>query len=63
MEMTRNILRTEGIRGLFRGFTSTLMRECPGYACFFGGYELTRSILTKKNERKSNLGKIDRLFN
>src|SRR5690349_1431846 len=56
MDMTRNIIRTEGIRGLFRGLTTTLIRECPGYGCFFGGYELTRSILTNENQKKGEIG-------
>ena len=57
MDVTRQIIRTEGVRGLFRGFSSTLARECPGYACFFGGYELTRSLLTSANETKAELSK------
>ncbi|CAF4430600.1 unnamed protein product, partial [Adineta steineri] len=32
LSVTRHILRTEGIRGLFRGLTATLARECPGNA-------------------------------
>ena len=57
MTITRNIIRTEGARGLYRGLTATLLRECPGYGCFFGGYELTRTLLTKKNEAKKDIGK------
>jgi solute carrier family 25 ornithine transporter 2/15 len=56
LDITRNIIRTEGIRGLFRGLTTTLIRECPGYGCFFGGYELTRSLLMNKNQRKEDIG-------
>jgi len=56
--ITRNILRTEGIRGLFVGLTSTWARECPGYACFFGGYELTRSILTRGQTTKTDIGRL-----
>ncbi|UJR07266.1 hypothetical protein I4U23_011554 [Adineta vaga] len=56
IDVTRDILRTEGIRGLFRGLTATLARECPGNACFFGGYEFTRSILMNEYERKVDIG-------
>ena len=59
MDITRNILRTEGTRGLYRGLTTTLLRECPGYGFFFGGYELTRSLLLKENEKKTDLGKCE----
>lgn len=37
--LTAQILRDNGIPGLFRGLTPTLMREMPGYFFFFGGYE------------------------
>jgi solute carrier family 25 ornithine transporter 2/15 len=57
MDVTRDIIRTEGIRGLFRGLTTTLVRECPGYGFFFGSYELTRSILTSGNKKKGDIGK------
>jgi solute carrier family 25 (mitochondrial ornithine transporter) member 2/15 len=57
LDLTRNIVRTEGVRGLFRGFSTTLVRECPGYGCFFGGYELTRSLLTSENESKAEIGR------
>lgn len=45
--LTRQILRNEGIAGMYRGMTSTLMREMPGYFFFFGGYEATRELLRK----------------
>ena len=40
--MTKQILRTEGIPGMFRGLVPTFAREIPGYFFFFGGYELSR---------------------
>jgi solute carrier family 25 (mitochondrial ornithine transporter) member 2/15 len=46
-QLTREILRTEGIRGLFRGLVPTFAREMPGYFFFFGGYEMTREFLAK----------------
>ncbi|CAF5123956.1 unnamed protein product, partial [Rotaria sp. Silwood1] len=58
INITRNIIRTEGIRGLFHGLTTTLVRECPGYGCFFGGYELTRTLLMHKNQKKEDIGFI-----
>jgi len=58
IDITKTILRTEGTRGLYRGLTTTFARECPGYGLFFGGYELTRSLLTKPNEKKTDIGKI-----
>ncbi|CAF1485329.1 unnamed protein product, partial [Adineta ricciae] len=58
IDITRDIIRKEGFRGLFRGLTTTLARECPGYGCFFGGYELSRSILIHENQKKGDIGFI-----
>lgn len=38
-ELTARIVRREGPQGLFRGMVPTLVREMPGYFCFFGAYE------------------------
>lgn len=46
-QLTKTILKTEGIRGMFRGLSPTFAREMPGYFFFFGGYELTREFLAK----------------
>ncbi|UJR22006.1 hypothetical protein I4U23_025073 [Adineta vaga] len=56
LHITRNIIRKEGLSGLFRGLTTTLVRECPGYGCFFGSYELTRSLLVNENQKKGEIG-------
>ncbi|KAI4502628.1 hypothetical protein M0802_002540 [Mischocyttarus mexicanus] len=55
-ELTRNILREQGIRGLFNGLTSTIVREMPGYFFFFGGYEVTRELLAKSNQKRDDIG-------
>ena len=39
------VSRTEGIRGLYRGLGSNLMRQCPSYAITFTCYELTSKAL------------------
>lgn len=39
LQMTQQILRENGIQGMFRGMVPTMMREMPGYFFFFGGYE------------------------
>ncbi|KAL0173913.1 hypothetical protein M9458_029881, partial [Cirrhinus mrigala] len=39
-----NVLRTNGPLGFYQGLTTTIVREVPGYFCFFGGYELSRSM-------------------
>ena len=54
------IIRDDGFLGLFRGLTSTLAREVPGYFFFFGGYELSRYVLTPKGKSPEDLGKTSR---
>lgn len=46
-QLTAQILREEGVRGMFRGLTPTFAREMPGYFFFFGAYEMTREFLAK----------------
>lgn len=57
-QLTRQILREHGVRGMYRGMTSTLMREMPGYFFFFGGYEATRELLRKPGQSKDDIGLV-----
>ncbi|XP_029053894.1 mitochondrial ornithine transporter 1 [Osmia bicornis bicornis] len=54
--LTNQILKEQGIRGLFSGLSSTIAREMPGYFFFFGGYEITRELLSKPNESRNDIG-------
>lgn len=54
--LCRQIMRDEGFLGFFRGLTSTLTREMPGYFFFFGGYELSRHLLTPPGKTKDEIG-------
>jgi len=58
--LTKQILREDGFRGLFRGLVPTFMREMPGYFFFFGGYELSREMLTPPGTKKEDLSKTDK---
>jgi solute carrier family 25 ornithine transporter 2/15 len=49
-------MRDEGFLGFFRGLTSTFAREMPGYFFFFGGYELSRHLLTPPGKTKDDIG-------
>lgn len=55
-DVTRNILHKEGIQGLYKGLTSTMLREMPGYFFFFGAYEFTRNFFIPKNGTKDDVG-------
>jgi solute carrier family 25 ornithine transporter 2/15 len=39
-EVVREMMQRQGIRSMFIGFDSQIMRDAPFYAVFFGGYEL-----------------------
>uniref|UniRef100_A0A1A8C0Z9 Solute carrier family 25 (Mitochondrial carrier, ornithine transporter) member 15b n=1 Tax=Nothobranchius kadleci TaxID=1051664 RepID=A0A1A8C0Z9_NOTKA len=41
--VVKSIMRNEGLQGFFQGLTTTIAREVPGYFCFFGAYELSRT--------------------
>ena len=60
--LTRQILHTEGPQGLFRGLLPTFAREMPGYFVFFGGYELSRVVLTPPGKTKDEIGKYTRFI-
>ncbi|XP_064481918.1 mitochondrial ornithine transporter 1-like [Ornithodoros turicata] len=57
-KMTKDIFRAEGLTGFFRGLTATIAREMPGYFCFFGGYELSRTLLTPPGKTKEDIGVV-----
>ena len=52
------IIRADGFLGLFRGMVPTLAREVPGYFFFFGGYEMSRYLLTPKGKTADDIGKM-----
>ncbi|KAL6471308.1 hypothetical protein MHYP_G00199580 [Metynnis hypsauchen] len=61
--VVRNVLRTNGPLGLYQGLTTTIVREIPGYFCFFGGYELSRSLFARTMKRdKENIGVVPLMF-
>ncbi|XP_060532437.1 mitochondrial ornithine transporter 1 [Cylas formicarius] len=56
LKLTKQILKKDGVTGLFKGLVPTLVREMPGYFFFFGGYEGTRELLRKTDQKKEDLG-------
>ncbi len=44
----KQIVRDDGVTGLFRGLSSVWARDIPGYFFFFGGYNFSRKMLTPK---------------
>ncbi|CAL8087143.1 unnamed protein product [Calicophoron daubneyi] len=60
--VTRAIFREEGLLGFTRGLGATLVRELPGYFCFFGSYELCRSFFAGQKGRKEDVGPVATAF-
>ncbi|MCL4137722.1 UNVERIFIED_CONTAM: hypothetical protein GTU68_059904, partial [Idotea baltica] len=61
-KLTRHILKTEGVAGLYRGFSSTVSREMPGYFVFFGSYEACRTLLTPPGKSKDDISPLETVF-
>merc|ERR1712107_705753 len=57
-KLTGQILRQDGVPGLFRGLTATFTREMPGYFFFFMAYEATRHVLTPAGKTKDEIGAL-----
>ncbi|XWS11914.1 hypothetical protein CRYUN_Cryun37aG0046100 [Craigia yunnanensis] len=45
ISVAKGILKTEGLRGLYRGFTITALRDAPAYGFYFWTYEYMREQL------------------
>lgn len=56
--LTKQIIFSEGILGMFKGFVPTVAREMPGYFVFFGGYEATRTFLAPAGQPKEECGPL-----
>lgn len=57
-QLTSQILKSDGIPGLFRGLKPTFMREMPGYFFFFYSYELSRDMFRKEGQTKDEIGPL-----
>ncbi|KAK2654853.1 hypothetical protein Ddye_014709 [Dipteronia dyeriana] len=42
IDVARSILRREGLRGMYRGFTVTVLRDAPAHCVYFWSYEYIR---------------------
>lgn len=58
MGVVRKVYRSEGLRGFFKGFNLTLMREMPGYFFYFGGYTVSKNWLTNGDPQDKTVWKI-----
>ncbi|XP_018411967.1 PREDICTED: mitochondrial ornithine transporter 1-like [Nanorana parkeri] len=56
--VVKGLVQKEGPFGFYQGLVSTICREMPGYFCFFGGYELSRSFFASNGKSKDELGPV-----
>ncbi|XP_059091492.1 mitochondrial ornithine transporter 1-like isoform X1 [Tigriopus californicus] len=56
--LTKQILKQDGIQGMFRGLAPTFMREMPGYFCFFFAYEFSRELFAQPGQAKDEIGPL-----
>uniref|UniRef100_A0A8D0HIK5 Solute carrier family 25 member 15 n=1 Tax=Sphenodon punctatus TaxID=8508 RepID=A0A8D0HIK5_SPHPU len=55
--VVKGVLQKDGPLGFYRGLSSTLLREIPGYFLFFGSYELSRTFFAL-GKSKDELGPV-----
>ncbi|KAK2846711.1 hypothetical protein Q5P01_009710 [Channa striata] len=61
--VVKTVLKANGPLGFYQGLTSTMVREIPGYFCFFGAYELSRSTFAKyMGTHKDGIGILPLMF-
>lgn len=58
VDCIRQVVRSEGLRGLFRGVSGTLAREMPGNAVYFGSYKALREFLLPGKQQQQNNNNI-----
>ncbi|PON34981.1 Mitochondrial carrier protein [Parasponia andersonii] len=45
ISVVKSIMKTEGLRGMYRGLTITVLRDAPAHGVYFGTYEYMREQL------------------
>ncbi|MEQ2194213.1 hypothetical protein XENOCAPTIV_025480 [Xenoophorus captivus] len=61
--VVKTVLRTNGPLGFYQGLTSTIVREIPGYFCFFGAYEMCRTTFAHHMDTdKDGIGILPLMF-
>lgn len=54
-DCAKKIFRNHGLRGMYSGYLTTLLRDMQGYAWFFFGYEATIHYLAGPGKTKADL--------
>jgi len=54
----RDVIRTDGILGPFRGIGITLVRDAPSHAVYFAAYDATTTMLQKSGGERNGLSTL-----
>jgi len=55
VDCAKKIFQNNGIKGVYQGLCSTILRECPAFALYFGTYETLMQMSLKKYKNKSEI--------
>jgi len=55
IDCVRQVIQQDGVVGMWKGLTPTLLRDIPGVGVWYLSYELTRVALTPKGQSSANL--------
>ena len=58
VDCLKKVIKGEGVATLFTGFSATLLRETPGGAFYFGGYELALLALSPPDTKKEDISPL-----
>jgi solute carrier family 25 carnitine/acylcarnitine transporter 20/29 len=59
----KKIVKNHGLKGIYQGYVSTVFREVPAYAIYFGVYESLMNKNTKAYGRRENIPKLNIVMN
>jgi len=54
LDVVKDVLKTEGVKGMYKGFTPVIIRAFPANACFFLGCEGTKWLWDHFNVEKQH---------
>ncbi|PWA00616.1 hypothetical protein BB558_003338 [Smittium angustum] len=58
IDVAKHVLKTEGVKGLYKGTLATLLRDIPGSVFYFGGYELVKKALTPAGAKPDSISPL-----
>ncbi|KAI8893215.1 mitochondrial carrier domain-containing protein [Globomyces pollinis-pini] len=56
IDCVQKIIKMDGLRGLYKGFGSTLLRETPSYGAYFASYEILCRMIPDVDPNQPSLG-------